>query len=246
MSAQKKLQTAVNGALRPLGVQIVRGRSADPSVQPFVSARKTLTAARRAHLSVCDYLETVHHESGATQASVDAMIRFGELVAPVERICEIGAGTGRYAEKLIERLQPSHYEVYETAKDWLPHLRSIGGLEIEPADGRSLAATADGSVDLVHANKVFVYLPFPAVVGYLEEMVRVARMGGAIAFDVVTEVCLNDQLVDSWSKEGTIFIPLPRSWLIDFMDRLGATLAGTLRVAMTTATTELMVFRRRA
>ena len=195
-------------------------------------------------MTVGDYIESTNSEPGATEKSVAAIVDFGHLEAPTERICEIGAGSGRYAEKLIERLRPQHYEVYETATDWLPYLSTLPHVEIKPADGHSLAASASASVDLVNANKVFVYIPFPAVVGYVLEMVRVAKPGAVIAFDIVTEDCITDDIVASWVATGTIFMPTPRAWIVDFLARRGVVLEGSLRLPMAGSETELLVFRR--
>jgi SAM-dependent methyltransferase len=244
VSTRQTVQRTVNVALRPFGVQIVRNFSADPAVKNYLPAKKTIAAARRAGLGLCDYIEKTNSEAGATQRTVDTVLRIGGITPPVERVCEIGAGTGRYAEKFIESLQPKHYEVYETAVDWLPHLRGLPHVEIKPADGHSLAGTASASVDLAHANKVFVYIPFAAVAGYLLEMLRVTKPGGTIAFDVVTEECMTDQVLESWMTSGTIFIPTPKAWVIDFLGRRGAELKGTMRIQMVEMETELFVFRR--
>jgi Methyltransferase domain len=244
VSTRQAVAQKINGALRPLGVQIVPGYSSDPAIQPWRRAKKTIADARRAGMSVGDYIESVNAEPGATQKTVDTMISFGGLSPDVERICEIGPGSGRYAEKLIEKLRPAHYEVYETADDWLAHLSTLANVEIKPADGHSLTPTASASVDLVHADKVFVYLPFPAVVGYLLEMARVARVGGTIAFDIVTENCLTDDIVSSWSTSGTIFIPMPKAWLVDYLARRSVTLQGSAMIPMVGVQTELLVFRR--
>jgi hypothetical protein len=244
LSTRRTIQRTFNVALRPLGVQLAAGYSPDPAIQPWRRAKTTIATARRAGMGVGDYLESINAESGTTQETVDSMISLGGLGPEAERVCEIGAGSGRYAEKLIAELGPLHYEVYETARDWLPHLRSLPGVEIKPADGHSLSATASASVDLVHANKVFVYLPFPTVVGYLLEMVRVTRIGGTVAFDILTEDCLTDDIVSSWISSGTIFIPLPRAWVIDYLEHRGMAFAGSTRIAMAGVETELLVFRR--
>ena len=108
-------------------------------------------------------------------------------------MCEIGAGSGRFAEEVIAALHPDRYEVYETARDWLPWLSRLPGAVIQKCDGRTLSQTPDGSIDLVHAHKVFVYIEFCITAGYLEEMARVVRPGSVVAFDIVTEECLEDE-----------------------------------------------------
>lgn len=102
-------------------------------------------------------------------------------------VCEIGAGSWRFAEEVITALHPDRYEIYETARDWLPWLSRLPGAVIQKCDGRTLSQTPDGSIDLVHAHKVFVYIEFCIPAGYLEEMARVVRPGCVVAFDIVTE-----------------------------------------------------------
>lgn len=244
MSLKTIVHKSINASLRPLGVQVVRGRTTDPAVKPFVSAKRTIAAARRSGLSVGDYIDQNNAKPGTTAVSVDAMLRLSALAHPVERVCEIGPGSGRYAEKVIAALRPRVYEVYETASDWLPHLRKLPNLIAQPSDGRTLAYTKSASVDLVHANKVFVYVPFVTMIGYLQEMVRVVRPGGAVAFDIVTENCLDDQTLDSWVTHGTIYLLTPRGWVIDFLTRRGLSLQGNFFAAMAEGRTELLVFRR--
>ncbi|MCA1674327.1 MAG: class I SAM-dependent methyltransferase, partial [Actinobacteria bacterium] len=189
MSLKTIARDCVNASLRPIGIQIVRGRTNDPAIKSFLPAKKTTAAARRAGLSIGDYIDQKYAEAGATAASVDAMLRLSALTDSVERVCEIGPGSGRYAEKVIAALRPQVYEAYETASDWWPHLRTLPNLITQPCDGHTLTNTKSASVDLVHAHKVFVYIPFVTTVGYLQEMARVVRPGGAVAFDVVTEDC---------------------------------------------------------
>jgi SAM-dependent methyltransferase len=235
----------VNRALRPFGVQVVRGWSDDPAVKPFLSARKTMSAARRAGLSLCDYVDQYSAQPGATAATAEAMMRLADLGDSADRVCEIGAGTGRYAEQVIAALQPEAYEVYETATDWFPRLRELPRVTLMPADGHSLAHTATGSVDLVHAQKVFVYLPLVITAGYLMEMARVARPGGAVAFDILTENCMDESATQQWVAQGaTIYSMIPRQWTIDLLGRRGLTLLGNAFAPLSGGRTELLVFRK--
>lgn len=245
MSIRGVARDGINAALRPLGVQLVRGWSADPAIQPFLRARKTLAAARRESLSVGEYVDRFSAEPGATAAAVHGMLALAAFDGEVRRVCEIGPGTGRYAEKVIEALRPDRYEVYETARDWLPHLRTLPHAVIQPADGHALSSTASGSVDFVHAQKLFAYLPFVTSVGYMEEMARVVRPGGIVAFDVVNEHCMGEEATRRWvDGSATIYALIPRQWMLDRLDPLGLRLLGSLFVPLSGATTELMVFRR--
>lgn len=244
MSIRAKLVKPLNDVLRPLRVQLVSGTSPDPAIQDFLSARKTLAAAQRAGLSVGTYIDRTFAEPGTTPDTVKAMLKLADLGDSCERVCEIGPGSGRYAEEVIAALRPGAYEIYETAKDWLPHLRKLPNVVIRDCDGRTMAQTRSGSVDLVHAHKLFTYIQFSTTAGYLEEMARIVRPGGVIAFDVVTEDCLDDKTVETWTKCGSIYHPISRMWLVDFLGRRGLTLCGSHFAALPPGKTELLVFRR--
>jgi hypothetical protein len=244
MSLRAKIAKPANGLLRPLRVQLVPGRSGDSAVQGFIPARRTIAAARNAGLSVGDYIDATYSKPGTTAQTVSAMLEIAGLRGEVGTVCEIGPGSGRYAEAVIKALRPGSYEIYETATDWLPHLAQLPNAVIRDCDGQTLAPTGDASVDLVHAHKVFVYLEFPATAGYLAEMARVVRPGGVVAFDVVTENCLDDETVRQWVRDGTIYRPVPGTWVTEYLQRRGLSLAGARIVPLTEGVTELMVFTR--
>lgn len=243
MSVRTKLAKPLNDALRPLHVQLVPRSSPDPAIKDFISARKTIAAAQKAGLTVGAYIDMVFAKPGATAETVQAMLKLADL-DKCETVCEIGPGSGRFAEEIIATVHPSAYEVYETARDWLPHLRRLPNVVMRKCDGHTLSGTPDRSVDLVHTQKLFVYLEFYVAVGYLEEMARVVRPGGAVAFDMVTEACLDDEMVRTWAREGTIFHPFPRAWTVEFMQRHGLTLCGSHFSPLPPRTAELLVFRR--
>ena len=246
MSIRRTALKKFNGALRPLGVQLIRGRSGDPAIKDFLRARPTIAAAKAANLSLIDYIDMVYATPGTTSATVQAMLNLARLPEPLQRICEIGPGSGRYAEKVIDAVHPNVYEIYETATDWLPHLRTLPGALVQPCDGRTLANTATASVDLVHAQKVFVYLDFATVVGYFKEMIRVVRPGGVIAFDIVSERCLDDEILDMWVNVGdTPYHPIPREWAIDYFAQRDAIFLGDHLAILSGGKSDLLVFRRR-
>ena len=245
MSIRAKLAKPLNDALRPMRVQLVPGTSPDPAVQDFISARKTIAAAQKAGLPLGAYIDQTYSQPGTTPNTVKAMLELAGLRDNCERVCEIGPGSGRYAEEVIAAVHPAAYEIYETAKDWLPSLRKLPNAVIRECDGHTLASTASASVDLIHAHKVFVYLQFFATAGYLEEMARVVRPGGAIAFDIVTEGCLDDKTIEEWTRRGSIYHPVSRVWTVEFLQRRGLTLCGSYFAPLTPpGTTELLVFRR--
>lgn len=161
-----------------------------------------------------------------------------------ERCARSGPAPGRFAEEVIAALHPDRYEIYETARDWLPWLSRLPGAVIQKCDGRTLSQTPDGSIDLVHAHKVFVYIEFCITAGYLEEMARVVRPGGVVAFDIVTEECLDDEVVREWVRVASFYRPIPREWVVEFMRRRALAIRGSHFSPLPPGTTELLVFRR--
>ncbi len=244
MSIRTKLAKPVNNLLRPLHLQLVSGNSADPAVKDFIPARKTIAAAEHAGLPLGEYIDQTFVQPGATSQTVNAILELGDLHSAGVTVCEIGPGSGRFAEKITEALNPRRYEIYETARDWLPRLGQLPNAVIQECDGRTLSGTASGSVDLVHAHKVFVYLEFHTTAGYLEEMARVLRPGGVAAFDIVTEDCLDDETVAEWVRTASFFRPIPREWVSGFMQRRRLTLRGSQFVPLPPGRSELLVFGR--
>ena len=247
MSLRSDLGAWANKFLRPLNVQLISGTSTDPAVATFLPARKTIAAARSAGLSVSAYIDNIHVQPGATAAVVREMLAIAGMSGKCETVCEIGAGSGRFAEEVIAALHPDRYEIYETARDWLPHLRKLPNAVLQDSDGHSLASTRDASVDLAHAQKVFVYLPFYASAGYIAEMARVVRPGGTVAFDALTEDCLDEATIRTWGlRSWGIFQPLPREWLLSFLAERYITLVGSFFTPLPPGKAEVLVFQKKA
>jgi SAM-dependent methyltransferase len=244
VSLRAKLAKPINDALRPMRVQLVHGTFPGPVIYDWRPARKTIAAAQEAGLSLSAYMDKTFAEPGATPDTVRAMLRLGDLHDKCGTVCEIGAGSGRFAEEVIAALHPDRYEIYETARDWLPWLSRLPNAVIQKCDGRTLSQTPDGSVDLVHAHKLFVYIEFCITAGYLEEMARVVRPGGVVAFDIVTEECLADETVREWVRVASFYRPIPREWVVEFMRRRGLAIRGSHFSPLPPGTTELLVFRR--
>lgn len=74
-------------------------------------------------MSVCDYVEKMWDQIGETQKVIDNMERLGVFQNVNPTICEIGAGTGRYMEKVIGICNPEKYESYEIAIAWAEWLQ---------------------------------------------------------------------------------------------------------------------------
>jgi hypothetical protein len=160
------------------GVRFLGVEDGQKIVQGYIPQRSTVRAAKERGQSVCDYLETIWNKQGDTQRVVDTMKELGVLTG-VRHVVEIGTGSGRYLEKVLEILGPSvTYESYEPSKDWSKWLAKEYGVISRESDGKSLKYTPSCSVDLVHAHGVFVYLPFLVTCRYFQEIVRVTNSRG--------------------------------------------------------------------
>ena len=240
---------SVNAALRRAGVQLVRSSHREfEDYKDFIPFEKTIAGARAKGLSVADYVDVEHNQAGATQQHFDRLMELGAIHAGIRRVCEIGPGSGRYLQRVIAACRPERYEIYETAEPWRNYLVSTYPVVAQPTDGTSLAATATGSVDLVHAHKVFPGIPFLVTYRYFEEVARVAAPGCKVVFDIVTEGCMDDTTVARWLDSGAGYQDypnmMPRQYVVDLFARRGFTADGSVMVPMRPGVTECLVFTR--
>ncbi len=172
----------------------------------FVAAKRTIAAAQKMGLSVCEYMESLEdhpQKKGRRDYIVKKLIAAGVLDG-ITTVCEIGAGTGRYLEKVIAFGKPKIYEVYETNQGWVNFLKEEYGynaeytLQCRPADGSTLRFTPSDCCELVHAHGVFVYLPLLQTMEYLKECVRVCRPGGYIVFDCFLDKSFTLSAAQAW------------------------------------------------
>jgi SAM-dependent methyltransferase len=238
---------AVKGTLRVAGYDLIYAGQQDNYVKSFLDFEETMRAAAEAGMSIADFVDAEHNEPGATKAAIDKLVQIGVFSGTVERVCEIGPGSGRYLEKTIPACRPKYYEIYETALDWSRWLEHTYGVTAHPADGKSLGHTPDGSMDLVFAHKVFVYIPFLTTCSYLREMLRVSRVGGRLVFDIVTESCMDDQTVEKWFQSKLNYpCVMPKAYVCEFFEERGCALIGSFFVPMRPGRTECLVFRKEA
>lgn len=235
---KRRLQSWLNGKGYDL---ILKGQS--DYVRSFLPLEETLQKAKSEGLTVSDYVDKAHNEPGATQRHFDRLVDLGVFEGGVDRVCEIGPGTGRYLERTIKACHPKQYEVYETARDWASWLEQSYPLVVHPADGQSLKYTLSGSIDVVMANKVFVYVPFLTTCRYWQEMVRVVRQGGKVVFDIVTEACMDETTLGKWLASGMVYPSImPKQYAVDFFVSRGFRLMDSIFVPMRPGRTECMVF----
>ncbi len=236
----------LNAGLDIAGLELVRRGERDYR-KSFLSLRKTLQGAKRARVSVGDYVDLKHQVPGATQATVERMVEVGVFSPKINSVCEIGPGSGRYLEKILQRCTPCSYEIYETARDWSDWLGQTYSVRAHEADGRSLSQTADQSVDLVHAHKVFVYLPVVVTCCYFNEMIRIARRRSRIVFDIFSERCMTDPEMEKWVASGLYFPSmLPRDFVIGFFASKGVSLRKAFFACMKPGQSEYLVFEKDA
>ncbi len=242
-------QKSINYVLNFADVELVRkGRKPFTDYRDYIPFEETLAAAEAAGLPLGDYIEAQHNQVGTAQSTIDQMAEFGVFAGPIERLCEIGPGSGRYLEKALQRCRPAAVEIYETAPPWERWLVERYGVIAHPTDGSSLAHTPTASIDLVQAHKVLPGQPSLTICRYYSEMARVTRPGGFVAFDIVTEACMDRATLERWltTAAGYQHYPclMPRQFTVDFFSERGLILVGSFLVPMEPGSTECMVFTR--
>jgi hypothetical protein len=244
------IRTAVKRSFSRVGIEIRRTGTHDwGDTTQFIPFESTLKAAREAGISVGDYIDAVMNKiPGATQTTIDGMRSLGVFAGKISTVVEIGPGSGRYLEKTIQACSPERYEIYETAEPWALYVEKTYGAVRQPTDGATLSATLSASADLVHAHKVFSSVNLVPTLGYWREMARVARPGGFVVFDVVTEACLSAEIIDRWidsPRSGAYPAAMPRMACINYFQTQGFDLVGSFLAPMGPGVTEIFVFRKK-
>jgi hypothetical protein len=239
---RKVVRKTLNVPLRLGGFELQR-RGETGSTKSYIPFRETIRDAAKAGVPVGDYIDAKHQVPGATQATIDQLTELGVLGEKIHSVCEIGPGSGRYLEKVQRLCTPCSYEIYETDKEWSDWLTHTYQVTARDADGTSLRRTVSGSMDLVHAHKVFVCLPTIVTCGYFNEMIRVARRGASIVFDIVSELCMDEAMVEKWIASA-IYYPslLPRDFVINFFARRQCVLRASFFATMRPGKSEYLVF----
>ena len=247
----KKLITffgkTLNYFLGLLKLKLVRTNVPYADYRDYIPFQQTLNDAHNAGLSVGDFVDSKHNK-GSTQKTIDQMVALGVFQGDVARVCEIGPGTGRYLEKTIPICQPEYYEIYETAAEWENWLVQNHHVTAQPTDGKSLIHTPSGSIDLVQAHKVLPGQPTLTICGYFDEMARVTCTGGKVVFDIVTEECLDEEILKKWISSGWGYQHYPclmsKQFTIDFFQRRKFSFDGSFLVPMEPGITECFVFTK--
>ena len=244
-SLKASLAKKINFFLGLLKLKLIRLRPYT-DYRDYIPFERTIVGAKEAGLSVGDYIDLKHNKPGATQDTIERLDALKVFEGNIERVCEIGPGSGRYLEKVIKKCSPDYYEIYETAKVWEKWLVEQYQLKAQPTDGKSLASTPSESIDLVQAHKVLSGQPSLVLCRYLQEMARVTRTGGKIVFDIVTEECFDEETLKNWLDTGRGYqhypCLVPKQFAINLLERHGCNFVGSFFVPMKPGKTECMVF----
>ena len=231
-----------------MGFTVTRiGSNSNDNSLGYISAKKTVAGAKLEGLSICDYVEALWDNKGGTQYVIDQINECGIFLNKGLNVVEIGAGTGRYMEKVLKVCKPNLYESYETAKDWADYLQSAYPIISHPADGSSLRFTHDYSAGLIHAHGVFVYLPFLISYRYWEEIWRTTKIGGFVIFDIISEDCLQRDLIQKWLESNHSYpCFLSKSFTVSLFNSHGFSLVKTFTHRYGAGKSEYLVFLRKS
>ena len=236
----------LNGVNKVLGLAGLEIDKKGGSFQDYIPFKITQKFAQESGLSLSDYIDTNYNVPGVTQETIDKLVALGALSKQAKIICEIGPGSGRYLERVKRVCEPERYEIYETSKSWRNWLVETYNVVALPSDGATLSGTPSKSVDLVHTHKVLYGNPVITIFRYLMEMARVVKDDGYIVFDLVTEECLTEEILDRWIQSGATHAcgMTPKQYALDFFKTRGFEYVGGFIVPMAPGVTEYFIFRR--
>jgi SAM-dependent methyltransferase len=212
----------------------------------YIDATATVAAAQREGLSVCDYVEKLWNQQGDTDRVIEKLKASGIFAGSRPSILEIGPGTGRYLERVLQQCEPTRYECYEIATDWARWLSTKYPVVTLDTDGVSLKQTPNDSIDLLLAHGVFVCLPFLSAWAYWKEMWRVVKANGWIAFDLYTEGCMEEETVEKWLASSHSYPSFfPKGYVVKQFEAHGFTLNHSFYNRHGQGRSEYLVFQRK-
>ncbi len=242
-SFKRRMLNLANRLIRPLHIEIVPSMRADRPVDEYIPFHKTAAEAKKAGLTIPQYIEAVYAGAGTIQETIDRLAASGAICAGQKNICEVGPGSGRYLEHVLRVCQPEHYEIYETAADWRDYLAATYPVVAQPCDGRTLSATPDASMDLVHAHRVYNTIPLTLTLGYLFETMRITRPGGMVVLDIFSGESLDEPTARKWVESGALFPKfLDKQYVINLFASQGFRLVDSFFIGLQHGRTEYLVF----
>ena len=229
MRLRRTIARGLNTLLAPARLQLVRTPIPTVGGRPM-SDEDVIREARRLGLSVGDYLEQLFGRTGRAAGIIARMRDLGAIPDDLQSVCEIGAGSGMYVERVLKLATPTLYEVYEIEANRARFLAAEYPIVVQPTDGETLRSTESGSMQLVHSHGVFVALAFLTSVSYFREIQRVTAPGGYAVFDILCEDCLDGPTVDDWLASNLRYPSmLAKSYVVDLFERQGFRLVDDFR-----------------
>jgi hypothetical protein len=245
------LKSSVQRALAVAGLKLSRIPKEVDAPREYIEP-SLIEAADKAGIYVGDYAEQEWGEVGRSRSIVETL--YAPRLTPNSAVLEAGPGTGMFATKVLEHIPDGTMHLFEIDPYWKRFLlRMLGSdprVTIHETNGYSYDDIPDESIDLYHANGVFVYTPHLVTCRNLVEAVRVTRRGGTIAFDffdmeevpqIFEFVQLNafPQPQEHWKLNSLTFFK-------SFMEKMGCILETTHRVKMANFHSVYSVFRKAA
>lgn len=235
---------AINRLLAHAGLMVTRAAPGQfESWRPYIGApyrsdREVIRLARQRGISVGDFIEAEWGHPGRARRTMARVHAAGAVPESGGTVCEIGPGSGRYIQALLEIASPSRYEICEIEAHRARWLTRTYPVVIVPTNGEGLPGTPDASVSLVHAHGVFASLKVISCFAYFEEFARITAPGGHVVLDVIDEECLSDDEVDAWLATPLRYVNvLSKPQLVRYFGARGFSLVDEFREP-------LMVFGR--
>jgi hypothetical protein len=245
------LKSSVQRVLAVAGLRLSRIPREVDAPREYIEP-SLIEAADKAGIYVGDYAEREWGEVGRSRSIVDTL--YAPRLKEDSAVLEAGPGTGMFATKVLGHIPKGTMHLFEIDPYWSQFLlRMLGSdsrVQIHETNGYSYDDIRDDSIDLYHANGVFVYTPHLVTCRNLVEAVRVTRRGGVIAFDffdmeevpqIFEFVQLNafPQPQEHWKLNSLSFFK-------SFMGKMGCTLETTHQVKMANFHSLYSVFRKAA
>ena len=240
---QSLLKQLVNSTLAIGGIEL---RRRSPPGAHYIPCIETVSAAKEAGLSVCDYIDSLWNQKERTAEIVEQMRNAG-CFKDCDTVCEIGPGTARYLEKTLNETRCRRYEFYELADDWAVWIANTYGPRVirQPTDGCTLGSTPCDSCDLVTSHGVFVYIPMLNILEYIKECARITRIGGHVVFDCFTEKEFPPEMVDAWLSNSARYpVIIPTAILSNYCKQIGLSCASEFQSKYGAGLSRYFVYRR--
>jgi SAM-dependent methyltransferase len=245
------LKSFVHRALAVAGLRLSRIPKEVDAPREYIEPA-LIEAAEKAGMYVGDYAEKEWGEVGRSRSIVETL--YAPRLKENSVVLEAGPGTGMFARKVLDYIPNGAMHLFEIDPYWKRFLQRMLGpdsrVHIHETNGYSYDDIPDESIDLYHANGVFVYTSHLVTCRNLVEAARVTRLGGTIAFDffdmeevpeIFEFVQLNafPQPQEHWKLNSLSFFK-------SFMGKLGCTLETTHQVKMANFHSFYSVFRKSA